>query len=88
MKKLIEGVNVALELQREKGINEKVVIFTESLRTQKYIFDSLIESGYYEDEIVIFNGNQSDKHSKLIFQAWLAKHYKDTNPRNFQFKNA
>ncbi len=88
MKKLIEGVNVALELQREKAIKEKVVIFTESLRTQKYIFDSLIESGYVEEEIVIFNGNPSDKHSKQIFNAWQAKHYKDTNPRSVQFKHA
>ncbi len=88
MTKLIEAVNIALENQKENDIEEKVVIFTESLRTQKYIFDSLVSSGFDPGDIVIFNGNQSDPHSKEIFKSWKALHATDSNPSSVQFKHA
>lgn len=88
MTKLIEAVNIALNAQKEKGISEKIVIFTESLRTQKYIFDSLISSGFDEDEIVLFNGNQNEHHSKEIFRAWRVQNPNNKNPLSVQFKHA
>lgn len=88
MKKLIEAVEIALKSQAEKNYEQKVVIFTESLRTQKYIYDSLISYGFDSDDIVIFNGNRNDTHSKKIFNAWRALNSTNNNPLSIQFKHA
>lgn len=88
MKKLIEAVEIALKSQAEKKYEQKVVIFTESLRTQKYIYDSLISYGFDSDDIIIFNGNRNDSHSKEIFNAWRALNSTNNNPLSIQFKHA
>lgn len=88
MTKLLEAVEIALKNQEEKGINQKIVIFTESLRTQKYIFDSLVSYGYDADDIILFNGNQNEPHSKDIFKAWRALNSDNKNPLSVQFKHA
>lgn len=51
----------------------KAIIFTESVRTQAYIKRILEENGY-RDQIVLFNGSNSDQDSKAIYQSWLARH--------------
>ncbi len=88
MNSLIDGVEFALNYQKEKGYNQKIVIFTESLRTQSYLLESLIDAGYDEEDIVLFNGNQSDKQNKKIFELWRAAHPKDNSPKSIQFKYA
>ena len=88
MASLLEGVNYALNYQIEHGFQQKIVIFTESLRTQTYILESLINAGYDEEDIILFNGNQSDPQNKKIFNLWRAAHPKDNAPRSIQFKYA
>lgn len=56
-----------------KGGHRKVVIFTESVRTQSYLAQLLAEKGY-ADEIVLLNGSNGDAQSKTIYQDWLARH--------------
>lgn len=51
------------------GAANKAVIFTESRRTQNYLIDLLTRSGY-ENDIVLFNGSNSDPASKAIYQEW------------------
>lgn len=55
------------------GANQKALIFTESRRTQDFLFDLLEERGY-ADQVVKFNGSNNDPKSKEIFKAYLKKH--------------
>jgi len=57
----------------EKGGNRKAVIFTESVRTQRYLADLLSATGYAED-IVLLNGQNKDSASEAIYRDWLARH--------------
>ncbi len=67
----------ALEMNQKMGGNDKVVIFTESVRTQQYIKE-LLEGGDYKDQLVLLNGNNDDKESRNIYKSWKDK-YQDYN---------
>jgi excisionase family DNA binding protein len=56
-----------------KGGQRKAVIFTESVRTQRYLADLLAANGH-EGQIVLLNGQNNDTESKAIYQDWLARH--------------
>ena len=56
-----------------KGGQRKAVIFTESVRTQRYLAELLAANGY-EDDVVLLNGSNNDAQSKAIYQDWLARH--------------
>ena len=79
MEKLLEAVEYAFEYQRNNHLPEKAVIFTESKRTQRYIRQTLIEWGFSDDEIVIFNGDMSDEKSRKIYNNWKALNYSKKN---------
>ena len=88
MSALKKAVKQAFDFQTESGINQKVVIFTESVRTQQYIFDELSREGY-EGEILKFNGSSGDHTTKEIFKAWRARNYgKYFGSRSVEIKNA
>lgn len=55
------------------GASQKAIIFTESVRTQNYLFDFLTQNGY-ADNVVLFSGSNNDPNSVLIYQDWLARH--------------
>lgn len=57
----------------EKGAPRKALIFTESKRTQSFLFELLNAIPEYEGKIVLFNGQNSDPTSKAIYQAWKEK---------------
>lgn len=56
-------------IKMDKKANQKAIIFTESTRTQKYLFNLLSE--HYPDKIVLFNGTNNDELSNRIFKSWL-----------------
>lgn len=64
------------ELKRLRA-NEKALIFTESRRTQDFLFN-ILEARGYKDKIVKFNGTNNDPQSKEIYYAYLKK-YKGTD---------
>ncbi len=68
-KALLVALNKAFEKARELGAAEKVVIFTESRRTQQYLYELLSEDGY-AGRIVLFNGTNADPESRKIYEAW------------------
>lgn len=70
---LIPALKTAFEKAQALGAERKAVIFTESRRTQQYLFDLLSRSGY-EGQIVMMNGSNSDSQSNLIYQAWSSRH--------------
>ncbi len=55
------------------GAARKAIIFTESRRTQEYLLRVLAESAY-TDGIVLFNGSNTDAHSRKIYTDWLQRH--------------
>jgi Superfamily II DNA/RNA helicases, SNF2 family len=85
---LKKALQIAFSRQRKMGISEKVVVFTESVRTQSYLFEELSVLGY-DDSMLMFNGNMSDNKTKEIYRAWKSKNYgKDLGSRSVEIKNA
>ena len=70
--KLVEALPTAFKLAQEKGAARKAVLFTESVKTQEYLFRLLTESGY-AGEIVLMNGSNNDETSKRTYAEWKAR---------------
>lgn len=88
MTALKTAVRKAFDFQRDERIKEKVVIFTESVRTQQYIFEELSKEGY-QGQILKFNGSSGDDTTKELFRAWRNRNYgKYFGSRNVELKNA
>jgi ERCC4-related helicase len=86
---LKEAIKTAFTWQQEQGISLKVVVFTESKRTQKYIAGELRKSGYDNDDILLFNGDFDDEMSKDIYKTWQVKNFGKTNyGRSVEYKHA
>lgn len=70
---LVQALPEALEQIEAKGGQRKAVIFTESVRTQRYLADLLSARGY-GDDIVLLNGSNSDPASQATYRDWLTRH--------------
>lgn len=57
----------------KKGGARKAVIFTESVRTQRYLRDLLAAHGF-AGQIAIMNGANNDLESKAIYEEWRRRH--------------
>lgn len=68
---LRNAMGYGIKFLKELGANEKVLIFTESRRTQNYLYESLINDGY--DEVLLFNGSNNDEISLKIYEEWCTK---------------
>ena len=55
------------------GAKKKALIFTESRRTQEFLYKTLEAEGY-QGQIVLFNGVNNDPLSREIYKNWLSKH--------------
>ncbi len=62
---LLLALPKALEMNQKMGGNDKVVIFTESARTQQYI-KKLLESEAYKDQLVLLNDNTPDLKAYIV----------------------
>ena len=83
------ALEIAFDHQESEGIPQKVVVFTESKRTQKYIAEELRKDGYDEDDILLFNGDFTDVMTKEIYHAWQVKNFGKTNyGRSVEYKHA
>lgn len=86
---LKQAIGTALQFQKENGIPQKVVVFTESKRTQKYIAAELRKDGFEEDDILLFNGDFDDAMTKEIYRAWQVKNFGGPNyGRSVEYKHA
>ena len=70
---LFVALNKGFEKLEKLGANKKALLFTESRRTQDFLYE-LFERNGYKGKVVLFNGSNSDKHSTAIYKAWLEKH--------------
>lgn len=86
---LKQALEIGFSYQRDNGIAQKAVVFTESKRTQKYIAAELRKSGYSEDNILLFNGDFDDTMTKEIYRAWQVKNFGNANyGRSVEYKHA
>lgn len=86
---LKQALEIGFSYQRDNGIAQKAVVFTESKRTQKYIAAELRKSGYGEDDILLFNGDFDDTMTKEIYRAWQVKNFGNANyGRSVEYKHA
>src|SRR3990170_193951 len=74
--RLKEAIEQGFTEATKMGAQRKVIVFTESRRTQSYLKDYLDSNGY-AGRTVIFNGTNTDPESRKIYENWLAAN-KDT----------
>lgn len=70
---LLEALKIGFKKAQEIGAADKALIFTESKRTQEYLFNLLSSHGY-EGQIVTFNGTNNDELAKQIYSEWIVRH--------------
>ncbi len=70
---LFVALNKGFEELEKLGANKKALLFTESRRTQDFLFE-LFEKNGYKGKVVLFNGSNSDKKSTAIYKEWLMKY--------------
>ena len=72
---LRRGFAAAAEAQKMQGsatLQQKAVIFTESRRTQDYLF-RILDQTEFSGKVVLFNGSNTDPKSNEIYQRWLER---------------
>jgi len=70
---LLPALDIAFKRADEFGAARKAVIFTESRRTQQYLFELLSQRGF-ANQLVLMNGTNTDPISKDIYQRWVVRH--------------
>jgi hypothetical protein len=66
---LLTGLQVGFDEMQKTGGKRKVVIFTESRRTQEYL-RNFLEANGYAGKIVLFSGTNSGPDVDRIYQEW------------------
>jgi superfamily II DNA or RNA helicase len=73
---LRRGLSAAAQVQQGQSgatLQEKAIIFTESRRTQEYLF-RILEQTEFHGKVMLFNGTNNDPKSKEIYHRWVDKH--------------
>jgi len=70
---LLSALKTAFNKAHSLGAKQRAVIFTESRRTQEYLFDLLNRKGY-AGKVVMLNGTNTDPHSRQIYEDWRQRH--------------
>ncbi|MFH0812757.1 MAG: SNF2-related protein [Pseudomonadota bacterium] len=73
---LRRGFAASFEAQKNQAaatLQQKALIFTESRRTQEYLF-RILEQTEFAGKVMLFNGTNSDQKSREIYRHWLEKH--------------
>lgn len=69
---LIDALDYSFIHLKNLGAEEKVLIFTESRRTQEYLFNTLNDAGY--EGVLMYNGVNTSEQAKEIYDEWIEKH--------------
>jgi len=70
--KLITALSRGFAELERIGAPRKALIFTESKRTQEYLF-RILEGSTYKGKLVLFNGSNTDPFSRSIYEAWIER---------------
>ena len=74
---LLKALSLGFGKMAELKAPRKAIIFTESRRTQEYLFRFLSANGH-AGKLVLFSGTNNHEYSIAIYQRWLEE-YKDTD---------
>lgn len=85
-KALLQALATGLGMTQELGGAAKAIIFTESRRTQKYLYDLLTGNGY-AGQVLLFNGSNNDRRATEIYMDWKTRH-KSTGSRDVDVRAA
>jgi ERCC4-related helicase len=72
---LRRGFAASAQAQKTKGapaLQQKALIFTESRRTQEYLY-RILEETEFAGRVVLFNGTNADAKSQEIYKKWLQR---------------
>lgn len=70
---LIDALTIGFEQMQQMGAARKVVIFTESRRTQGFLYEYLSNHGY-AGKLVSFSGSNNSKEATAIYHQWREEH--------------
>jgi superfamily II DNA or RNA helicase len=73
---LRKGFAAAVDAQKGQNggaLQQKALIFTESRRTQEYLFQ-ILEQTQFAGKVVLFNGSNTDPKSQQIYRQWIERH--------------
>lgn len=66
---LLTALRIGFEEQEKRGAPQKALIFTESRRTQEYLY-RFLEANGYADQVVAFNGTNNNEQVAAIYERW------------------
>lgn len=75
--KLLDALATSFTKIKALGGKRKALIFTESRRTQEYLYSFLQQNGY-KGRVICFNGTNNSEEAKKIYRLWLIR-YAGTN---------
>lgn len=85
--KLLEAIKSIFSNINIDNRSKKILIFTESRRTQDYLYKFILENTDYKT--IIYNGENSSTNTVEIYKKWLEKNpYKSSNNRQTDIKTA
>lgn len=70
---LLTALQLGFNNMAELGAPSKAIIFTESKRTQEYLYQFLAANGY-QGKLVMFSGTNNHPDATAIYQEWLIEH--------------
>ena len=70
---LLEALKVIREREAIGESTGKVVIFTESLKTQEFLHDLLITNGFLPEEVTLFRGQNNGPRAEDALKRWEAE---------------
>lgn len=70
---LLKALQLGFRNMEELGAPRKAIIFTESKRTQEYLYKFLSANGY-DGKLVSFSGSNNTEQATAIYQQWLQEH--------------
>jgi len=73
IKSLLDAIQTSYEQLSHLGAKRKVLIFTESRRTQDYLY-SFLENNGYGGKVVCFNGDNNSPMVRKIYNDWKVKY--------------
>lgn len=70
---LLQALDAGFSMAESLGGAPKAIIFTESKRTQQYLYELLCANGH-AGQVLLFNGSNNDKRATAIYNAWKERH--------------
>jgi len=71
-KTLLKAIETGFSEMVKMGASKRALIFTESRRTQDYLYQFLEANGY-ANQVVAFNGSNGGQETRTIYDSWLEK---------------